>query len=135
MTRANWQENECYLWGLDLFNAGFHWEAHEQWEALWWAVGREGEVASLSKLLIKIAAAAIKVRQGRSKGVSIHTHRALALLGQDWASALPAYGLSSEQLKATIQALLPKPDQAYATPIHDLSITLYKAPPAEREAR
>ena len=40
-----WRESRAYLRGLDLFNAGYYWEAHEVWEGLWKAAGRRGEVA------------------------------------------------------------------------------------------
>ena len=45
-----WGECEEYLWGIDLFNRGFHWEAHEAWEVLWRACpGRPVAAESASK--------------------------------------------------------------------------------------
>ncbi len=32
--------NSPWLYALDLFNAGFYWEAHEAWEHFWNAFGR-----------------------------------------------------------------------------------------------
>ena len=32
---ADWSENEAYLFGVDLYNHGFLWEAHEAWEGTW----------------------------------------------------------------------------------------------------
>ena len=26
---------DAFVWGMDLFNHGYYWEAHEAWEALW----------------------------------------------------------------------------------------------------
>src|SRR5262245_27310355 len=57
-----------YLRGFDLFNHGYYWEAHEVWEQLWHAAGRRGPTAALLQGLIKLAAAAVKVREGRPQG-------------------------------------------------------------------
>jgi hypothetical protein len=61
-----------------LFNAGYYWEAHECWEALWHAQGRRGPTADLLKGLIKLAAAGVKVRQRQRHGVVTHAQRAAA---------------------------------------------------------
>jgi len=71
--------NPTYLYGLDLFNHGYYWEAHEAWESLWHAAGRTGPVADFLKGLIKLAAAGVKAREGRSAGVRQHAQRAAAL--------------------------------------------------------
>ncbi len=74
-----WQKSAAYLRGIALFNAGYYWEAHEAWEALWHAHGRRGPVAEVLKALIKIAAAGVKVREGQKHGVVVHATRASAL--------------------------------------------------------
>jgi hypothetical protein len=65
-----------------LFNHGFYWEAHEAWESLWHAVGRQGPVAAWLKALIKLAAAGVKAREGNPAGVARHATRALELLAE-----------------------------------------------------
>ncbi len=75
-----WRASADYLFGVDLWNHGYYWEAHEAWEGLWNAAGREGAVAELLKGLIKLAAAGVKVRQGRPAGVRTHCARAEAHL-------------------------------------------------------
>jgi len=75
---ARWRESKAFLRGFDLFNRGFYWEAHEAWEGLWHAAGREGPVALLLKGLIKLAAAGVKVRQRMPDGVRLHCERAEA---------------------------------------------------------
>ena len=80
-TENTWHQCQAYLWGLDLFNAGFYWESHESWEAAWLAAGREGATADFLKALIKIAAAGVKAREGRVEGVHRHLARATELLG------------------------------------------------------
>ncbi|AMV38543.1 DUF309 domain-containing protein [Planctomyces sp. SH-PL62] len=71
-----WAESPAYLRGVDLFNAGCYWEAHEAWEPLWLAHGRRGPIAAVLQGLIKLAAAGVKVRQGRPGGVRSHARRA-----------------------------------------------------------
>ncbi len=74
-----WQASAAYLRGVALFNAGYYWEAHESWEVLWHAHGRRGPTAELLQGLIKLAAAGVKVREGRPAGVRVHGSRAASL--------------------------------------------------------
>ena len=74
-----WRECHEYLHGIDLFNYGYYWEAHEAWESLWHAVGRGGLLGNFLKGLIKLAAAGVKVREGRPLGVARHALRAAEL--------------------------------------------------------
>jgi len=78
----DWRKSEHYLFGVDLFNHGYYWEAHEAWEALWHVAGRTGIVALWLKCLIKVAAAGVKAREGNAHGMSRHVDRALELLQQ-----------------------------------------------------
>jgi len=73
--------NSRWLFALDLFNAGFYWEAHEVWESFWNALGRTTPEAPFIQGLIHLAAAAVKIREGKPAGVSRHTQRARELLG------------------------------------------------------
>ncbi len=73
---AYWQLSREYLLGCDLFNHGYYWEAHETWEGVWNACGRRGVEADFLKGLIKLAAAGVKVREGRPEGVARHGSRA-----------------------------------------------------------
>jgi hypothetical protein len=74
-----WQMCRPFLYGVDLFNHGYYWEAHEVWEGLWHGCGRHGPTADFLKGLIKLAAAGVKVRQGMPAGVRTHARRAAAL--------------------------------------------------------
>src|SRR2546426_12089964 len=38
---ADWRTLDDWLYGVDLFNHFYFWEAHEAWEGLWAAVERE----------------------------------------------------------------------------------------------
>lgn len=66
LTSANWEINETYLYGADLFNFSYWWEAHEEWEDLW---RRADPLCGLYlQGLIQISAAFIKWHQGNQRG-------------------------------------------------------------------
>ena len=67
-----WGENRSYLTGLDLFNLGFYWESHEEWDRLLKASGPESLVGKFLKGLVKLSAAGVKVREGSIHGVRRH---------------------------------------------------------------
>ena len=69
---TDWRGSRPYLRGLDLFNAGYYWESHVEFESLWAACGRRGDVAGFLKGLIKLAAAGVKHREGVPRGVRSH---------------------------------------------------------------
>ena len=107
-----------WLHALDLFNEGFSWEAHEAWEQFWHALGRTTAEARLVQGLIHLAAAAVKVREGKPAGVTKHTQRARELLGgsgaasvggagdgRDFDVAATALGLDTASLGAVIAEL------------------------------
>lgn len=77
--QADWVQCREYCYAVDLWNAGYYWEAHEQWEALWHAAGRTGATADFFKTLIKLAAAGVKAREGNPEGMLRHIARALQL--------------------------------------------------------
>ena len=58
----DWQRLPAWLWGVDLFNAFYFWEAHESWEGLWSPLPRESSPALLLQGFIQIAAALLKIR-------------------------------------------------------------------------
>ncbi len=98
--------NSRWLFALDLFNAGFYWEAHEVWESFWNALGRTTPEALFIQGLIHLAAAAVKIREGKPAGVSRHTQRARELLGGLEAARLGGtLGLAPDSLSAVVQEL------------------------------
>jgi uncharacterized protein len=66
---VRWRECRAYLWGVDLFNQGFYWEAHEAWEGIWRSYDRAETPALFLQGLIKLAAAGVKTREGVVRGV------------------------------------------------------------------
>jgi predicted metal-dependent hydrolase len=77
---SRWKDSSTYLYGVDLFNYGYYWEAHEAWESLWLAAERRGPTATWLKALIKLAAALVKLREGSSIGALRHVLRVEQLL-------------------------------------------------------
>lgn len=77
---SDWSANVAYLRGIDCFNHGYYWEAHEAWESAWNGCGRKGMVADFLKALIKLAAAGVKIRERVPAGVARHASRAGELL-------------------------------------------------------
>lgn len=82
LTTENAEGHAEYLWGIQLFNHGYYWEAHETWEQVWHACGRNGAAADYLKGLIKLAAAGVKTREGLPEGVTRHASRAAELFRQ-----------------------------------------------------
>lgn len=67
-----WADNRSYLMAIDLFNHGYYWEAHEEWERLWRACGADTTVGRFLKGLVKLSAAGVKVREKSVHGVRRH---------------------------------------------------------------
>jgi hypothetical protein len=129
---ADWRSCDLYREGVDLFNAGYYWEAHEAWEAVWVAAGRRGAGADFLKALIKLAAGGVKIREGTPAGARRHLRRALELFetvtqrshtpDQLW------FGLSPKSLSQSCERLLagplPDPPPRGGQPHPVLEITL-----------
>ena len=90
-----WLENEPYLWGADLYNHGFLWEAHEAWEGLWHvAKARDATQALFLQGLIQTAAAWLKIPMAQPAGVQRLSELALEKLeGVARAAGTPYMGL------------------------------------------
>ena len=57
-----WKNNGDYLFGIDLYNYHYYWEAHEAWEGLWIASIRNSSEHRFLQGLIKLGAALLKIR-------------------------------------------------------------------------
>jgi uncharacterized protein len=128
-----WRQARAYLVGCDLFNHGYYWEAHESWEAVWKACGTRGPTADFLKGLIKLAAAGVKVREGRAAGVRRHGKRAAELFRAASGQALQPdraamyLGLNVSELIRFADALagelpLPEPTGAPVEIVFDLRL-------------
>jgi hypothetical protein len=56
----DWRDNAEYLFGVDLYNHAFWWEAHEAWEGVWHTTDKDAEYGQFLQGLIQISAAFIK---------------------------------------------------------------------------
>jgi predicted metal-dependent hydrolase len=114
-----WHNCRMYLRGLDLFNHGYYWEAHEVWESLWHACGRRGRTADFLKGLIKLAAAGVKVREGQRRGVVDHARGAAALFRRIGRPEERLFGLRLGELLNIAEAVAANPATSgeWAAPI------------------
>ena len=69
-----------FRWGIDLFNFGYYWEAHEAWEALWQASRAAPDQRSFLHALILFCAAGVKLREGKGVPAVRHARRGASLL-------------------------------------------------------
>jgi hypothetical protein len=59
--RNDWRTCESYLYGIDLFNHGYWWEAHEALETVWIAAGHKStDCGIFVQGLIQLAGAQLK---------------------------------------------------------------------------
>jgi hypothetical protein len=88
---AKWFQNVEYLWGVDLYNAGFFWEAHEAWEGVWRAAAEEPDQHRFLQALIQCAAACLKAHMGNPEAARRLAARALRRLDDLRAGHLALY--------------------------------------------
>ena len=119
----SFKDSPQYLYAVDLFNHGYYWEAHEAWESLWHAAGRQGQEADFLKGLIKLAAAGVKAREGNPRGVKRHSCRAKELLegvSQQLRSGGDYCGLKLHQTIALAASLEESAARQFVKPQPDL---------------
>jgi hypothetical protein len=61
---------EAFAYGVDLFNGGCFWEAHEVWEAVWLAAPPNSRRRQGLRALIQMANACLKRAMGKPKAFS-----------------------------------------------------------------
>jgi hypothetical protein len=67
----DWATCEPYLFGIDLFNHGYWWEAHDALETVWLAAGQKSTVCGLFiQGLIQLAGAQLKRFMDEPRGAS-----------------------------------------------------------------
>ena len=59
-----------FLFGVDLHNAGYWWEAHETWETVWLKTTPNTSVHHGLRGLIQVANTHLKLHQGRARAVA-----------------------------------------------------------------
>jgi hypothetical protein len=89
----DWRTLDDWLYGVDLFNCFYFWEAHEAWEGLWAAAPRETPPSLLLQGLIQIAAALLKTHMGVFAGASVLSTEGLEKLRRAAAPQAQLMGL------------------------------------------
>ena len=109
------RSSDAFLWGLDLFNHGYYWEAHEAWEGLWQVADRDGPLRMLFKGLILLSAAGVKIRERKNAAAARHAKRAAALFRRVPARAFErALGMSPAALAECAEAAMRIPGDLLA---------------------
>lgn len=70
-TSGNWPGCEPYLYGVDLFNHGYYWEAHAAFEQVWQAEERGSINGLFFQGLIQISAGYLKLAAGEPDNARI----------------------------------------------------------------
>jgi hypothetical protein len=63
-TPEDWRSCDLYLYGIDLFNHGYWWEAHEALEDVWLAAGIE-KISELEGIYLGVAVAELRAEVER----------------------------------------------------------------------
>ena len=74
--------SDDYLYGVDLYNRAYWWEAHEVFEGFWHAYGRTTEAGNFFQALIQCAAANLKRELGHEPATRKLVASGLARLRQ-----------------------------------------------------
>ncbi|MFH1571382.1 MAG: DUF309 domain-containing protein, partial [Gemmatimonadota bacterium] len=107
LVRHGWAANQSYLFGVDLYNLDFWWEAHEEWEGLWGLEPRGSTVRRYLQGLIQVAAAMIRWEEGNRRGLEGLAGRGLGYLQEVADSCGPRYtGLEVTAFAAAVRELL-----------------------------
>jgi len=64
----DWNTSDEYLFGCDLYNHGYWWEAHEAWEELWQQSNKSGIQGRFLQGLIQVSACHLKWLVGHMDG-------------------------------------------------------------------
>lgn len=101
LNEAPWACCPEYLYGLDLFNAGYWWECHEVLENLWLAAGLGTPAGHALQAIIQCAAAHLKLDCGQLTGAKRLVQHARAHVG--WAGS-PRLGLDLAAMLVATEA-------------------------------
>lgn len=89
---ARWRENAFYLFGLDCFNAGHYWEAHEVWsEPLRASRGLDDRQYSFFKALIQVSAVMLHLKCEKPVPAGVTAKNAAGILEEIIHEHGPAY--------------------------------------------
>ena len=132
-----WAENDDYLHGIDLYNHGYLWEAHEAWEGLWHITKPDPDQALFLQGLIQCTAACLKIAMEQPAGLERLSQLATEKLTQVARSQGPRYmGLDLLEFAAEMRAFAQShPSSVDGRPPLQLDLDTVTPPAAGRMPR
>ena len=135
----NWSKNETYLYGVDLYNNNYWWEAHEGWESLWKKSLEDPLTREFLQGLIKTSAAFLKWQSKTPHGVQAHYQGALKHLKKVVQQHSVYMGIDLpthiNRIEACFSPLAITPVEKWPAPSENYPlILLYGSPPRPLEA-
>ena len=98
---SEWRSSIDYLYGVDLFNYRYWWEAHETWEGIWVAVGRRTAMGQFMQGLIQVSVAHLKGFQGLNASADRLLRKAFTRMARSGGTFL---GIEIEIFKRDVEA-------------------------------
>ena len=99
-------DSPAWLAGWRFFEAGYYWEAHEVWEAVWMAAPANSAERHLVQGVIQLANAGLKRRMGRAQAAARLDDMAKVILDEAVArGGLAILALSERDLAGAIRAV------------------------------
>lgn len=99
-----WKTLERYLYGIDLYNYAYFWEAHEALESLWRSAEPSSVKARFMQGLIQIAAANLHRRMGHRESALHQAEKGLSHLTAALSEAPVYMGIEIEKFSAAARA-------------------------------
>jgi Uncharacterized conserved protein len=98
---SEWRACADYLYGVDLYNYAYWWEAHEAWEGLWVAAGRHTQTGQFLQGLIQVSVAHLKWFQGLTRPAQRLVREGFVRMGRSPATFL---GIKVTALQHDVEA-------------------------------
>jgi hypothetical protein len=93
-----------WLFGVDLFNQRYFWEAHEVWEPLWKGLDKAEPPGMLIQGLMQCAGGLLKVQAGEIEGVAAFWGQAEVRLGKVQQVTPELWGLKTKRVFKELSA-------------------------------
>jgi len=100
-----WAENLPYRYGWRLYEAGFYWEAHEVWEAVWLACSPQSRERLLLQVLIQLANARLKAVMGQTKAALRLLAEVERLRAEPGLQGAPVMAVTQERLTQLVREI------------------------------
>lgn len=113
---SRWSSTEDYLYGVDLYNFAYYWEAHEAWEGLWRTTERGEPAALFLQGMIQLAAALLKREQGSREGMKRLAGAGLARLRRVAETNRQYCGVDLEDLVLRLERISGHPSEQAVDP-------------------